>query len=293
MSGGRACDGFRRMQWGALLVALLVVGLSACRSAGSADRVDVEATMDVVTLNLWHDREDWPRREALIASELERLAPDVVLLQEVLQDKGLPNQAETLARRLGYAWHFVSVDPPERARRYGNAILTRESPVARGEKALRPMDDYRIAGWVRTAVHGRPVNIYVVHLNFTDASGAIRTQQIADLQSFIEGTRGDAPVMLAGDFNTRGDSPELAPLRERYDDAYAYLHGPADDARPERVTLNPKYHERPQRIDLIFAQRDRLLPLESRRILDQPDADGTWPSDHFGTWARLRFAATR
>lgn len=245
--------------------------------------------MDVVTLNIWHDKEDWPRREALIAEELGRLKPDVIFLQEVLQDTALPNQAESLARRLGYAWHFVSVDPPERARRYGNAILTREVPGDRGEKPLRPMDDYRIAGWVRTTVHDRPLNLYVVHLNFTDASGKVRAQQVADLLAFIEATRGDAPVVIAGDFNTPGDRPELAPLRDRYADAYATLDASADDGAARHVTLNPKYHELDQRIDLIFAQRDALSPVQARRILDQPDADGAWPSDHFGTWARLRF----
>lgn len=243
--------------------------------------------MDVVTLNIWHDREDWPRREALIVAELERLQPDVIFLQEVLQDEGLPNQAERLAHRLGYACHFVSVDPPDRARRYGNAILTREVPIASGEKKLRPMEDYRIAGWARAIVDGLPVNLYVAHLNFTDPSGAMRAQQIADLQDFVDATRGGAPVVIAGDFNTPGNSPELAPLRDRYLDAYAALHTSPDDGSAEHVTLNPKHHDRAQRIDLIYAQRDALVPLESRRVFDQLGTDGAWPSDHFGMWARL------
>jgi hypothetical protein len=105
-----------------MLSATFAVVLAACRAHAPVDR-DAGPTaapaMDVVTLNLWHDRSDWPRRQALIVDELRRLQPDVILLQEVLQDEGLPNQAGTLAERLGYAWHFVSVDPPDRARRYG------------------------------------------------------------------------------------------------------------------------------------------------------------------------------
>lgn len=244
---------------------------------------------DVVTLNIWHDRENWPRREALIAEALERLKPDVIFLQEVLQDVALANQAGNLARRLGYSWHFVSTDPPENARRFGNAILLRDVPTERGEMALRPMDDYRIAGWVRTTLHGRPINLYVIHLNFTDPTGITRAQQVADLLDYIDVTRGSAPVLIAGDFNTPGDGAELTPLHERYVDVYAALHASADDGGAEHVTFNPAYHDRHQRLDLIFAQRTALAPIQARRILDRPDADGVWPSDHFGVWARLRF----
>lgn len=93
-------------------VLLLVLLLTGChRDTRSA------APVTVVTLNLWHDKQDWPHRQALIVAELQRLSPDVILLQEVLQDAALPNQAATLAERLGYRYRFFSVDPPDRARR--------------------------------------------------------------------------------------------------------------------------------------------------------------------------------
>ncbi|KGT83784.1 endonuclease, partial [Xanthomonas vasicola] len=41
--------------------------------------------MTLVTLNLHHDREDWPARRAYIATELKQLAPDVIALQEVIE----------------------------------------------------------------------------------------------------------------------------------------------------------------------------------------------------------------
>ena len=157
--------------------------------------------------------------------------------------------------------------------------------------ALRPLDDYRIAGWVRVQVDGRPVSIYVVHLNFTDATGAARARQIADLLAFVDATHGDTPVLIGGDFNTAGNAAELAPLHADYFDAYAAVHERADAGGASEVTLNPHYHALPQRIDLIHASRQAFGPLQARRILDRPTADGLWPSDHFGIWARLRFAA--
>ncbi len=36
----------------------------------------------VITLNLYHDRDDWPRRRTQILSTLRALQPDVIALQE-------------------------------------------------------------------------------------------------------------------------------------------------------------------------------------------------------------------
>jgi len=275
---------FMRRMTGWAFIAMLAM-LAGCAStpmrAGSP-------SLDIVTLNLWHDREDWPNRQAIMEAELRRLSPDAIVLQEVLQDDGLPNQAQTLARNLGYHAFFVSVDPVDRERRYGNAILTREPATHRGFRRLQPHDAYRTAGWVRTTVNGRDVNLYVVHLDFEDRSGATRGKQIADLLDFVDATRGDAPVVIGGDFNITADAPELAPLRDRFVDAYAAAHPdePVEDVA--HTTLNPRFNP-PARIDRIYLEKGRFETPESTRILDVPDAEGRWASDHFGVWARLPF----
>lgn len=293
-SSGHATSGGRRSRRAAavgasvlLMAALLLAG---CRTSLPAKTPAAPPTVDVVTLNLWHDRADWPRRRPRIAAELKRLDPDVIVLQEVLQDAGLPNQATTLADALGYTAHFVSVDPPTRARRYGNAILSRRPVLARGGHALRPLDDYRIAAWLRIDVDGRPLDVYAVHLNVTDASGATRAAQVADLVGFMQSHASKVPSVVAGDFNTTPGSAELGALRTTHVDAYAAVRGKVGDEDPAHVTLVPGLHERPQRIDHVFAQAGALVPERALRILDRPNGDGTWPSDHFGVWVRLRFA---
>ena len=155
---------------------------------------------------------------------------------------------------------------------------------------LAPRHDYRVAGWVRTEVGGRPVNVYVVHLNVGD-DGAVRAQQVRDLEAFVEATRAGAPVLVGGDFNTTADAPELAPLRRAHDDTYAQAHAGGDLGGPQHVTLNPLYNP-PARIDLVFAQRGAFTVEAAERILDQPAADGTWASDHYGLHARLDLVAT-
>lgn len=296
MTAARAGDVTRRrlaarapaMHLGGVLAVILLV-LAAC--AGGPNQVGPAPapTVEVVTLNVWHDRADWPRRRALIVAELARLSPDVIVLQEVLQDAALPNQAASLADALGYTAHFASVDPPTRARRYGNAILTRRPVLARGEHPLQPSDDYRIAAWLRIAVDGRPLDVYAVHLNFTDATGATRARQVADLVGFVRRTAGPGPSVVAGDFNTSAGSAELAALRATHADSYATVRGHVDDADAAHVTLVPGLHARLQRVDHVFAHNGALVPERAARILDRAQPDGTWPSDHFGVWVRLRF----
>lgn len=268
------------------------MALPACRSAPAVEFPTEPATaqttsLSVVSLNLWHDKQDWPKRQELIVRELQALNPDAILLQEVLQDAALPNQAATLAESLGYHYRFFSVDPAQQPRRYGNAILTRVPAQQTQEFKLLPLTDYRNAGWVRVEVSGWPLNLYVTHLHAAPDGGDIRAQQVRSLLEFIASTRGDAPSVLAGDFNTAANAPGLQPLTATFADAYAAAHpGQAVNA-PEHTTLNTHLGHPPVRIDHVFFQRDAFRVAEARIILDQPDSDGAWPSDHYGMWAKL------
>ena len=274
---------------GRLAAALLITALWVLAGCASAVREPPRKTMslDVVTLNLWHDKQDWPHRQDLIVAELRTLAPDVVVLQEVLQDASLPNQAQVLASRLGYEYRFFSADAPAQARRYGNAILVKGKIDASREVKLAPLDDYRTAGWVRATVQGRPLNVYVTHLHYTPAGGAIRAQQIAGVLDLVDATADDVPSVIGGDFNTRSDTPELTALVMRFADAYAALHAGEDPNTPAHATLNPHLGHPPVRIDHVFAQRGVFRMMDARIILNRADAAGAWPSDHYGVWARL------
>jgi beta-glucosidase len=242
-------------------------------------------TLKIATLNLYHDKDDWPRRRVQIVEEFKRERPDVIALQEVIQREGLVNQAEWLAGQLGYAWHFVSTDPAGKSMRYGNAILTRHPVLLRGEQRLRPLDDSRTAGFLRIEMEGRAVNVYVTHLHWTEQGGAVRTRQVADLVQYIAATSQSIPSIVAGDFNAAADSPELAALREGFIDTYGSQHPGADPVSSS--TLNLKYFA-PKRIDHVFCQRGGFSPVSSRIIFNQADANGTWASDHYGMLAVLR-----
>jgi endonuclease/exonuclease/phosphatase family metal-dependent hydrolase len=278
----RAVGGWRPQGW--------LLGLALVWAGGALAAEPGAASMSVVTFNLHHDREDWPERRRVIQRELERLQPDVIALQEVIQKPHVRNQAAWLARKLGYDYLFVSTDPPGRFKRYGNALLTRRPVLARNEHLLAPLRDYRTVGHLRIDVDGQAVNVYATHLNErSDEDGKrIRGEQIADLLAFVARTDAGAPVVIAGDFNAQVDAGDLSPLRQRYGDSYGSVH--VNNELAQVSTLNRHYFDAPRRIDHVFFQQDQLVAREARLLFDEPYAEGRWASDHYGVWTRLQFA---
>ena len=273
---------------GGLLAAALALALAPLPAWAQATGAGQEMTM--VTFNLHHDREDWPARRQVILRELQALKPDAIALQEVIQKPHVRNQAAWLARRLGYDYQFVSTDPPGRFKRYGNALLTRRPVLSRNDHLLAPINDYRTVAHLRIDVDGRPVNVYATHLNerSDEAGSRIRGEQVADLLAFIAQTAGDAPVVVAGDFNALVDAGDLSALRNHYGDSYGSVHVNTDLAGVS--TLNRHYYQAPSRIDHIFFQQDEMVAREAKILFDQPDDGGRWASDHYGVWTRLQFA---
>jgi len=256
---------------------------------GAGARPATRDTLSVVSLNLWHDQRDWPRRMARIVREMRAIAPDVICLQEVLQHEKLPNQALALADSLGMRAHFTSVDPVGSAKRYGNAILTRHPVLATGERALLPLDDYRTVAHARISFAGREIDVYDTHLHHTPEGSAIRTAQIRDLLAFVDSTRGRGGLVLAGDFNCRPTTPELGLLAPDYVNAFSMLHPRASAL--EAATFNPHFSPGPGQIDHVFVPRRgrvRLTPVASEVLFRDPGPDSVWASDHFGVLARLR-----
>ncbi|MBT2748890.1 MULTISPECIES: endonuclease/exonuclease/phosphatase family protein [unclassified Lysobacter] len=269
----------------ALFAAMLATTASGEELPRSQDTI-AAAPVAVLTLNLWHDKGDWPKRRAMIVDEIRRLNPNLIALQEVLQRPGLRNQAEDLAQATGYQVRFVSVDADDAERRYGNAILYKTLGSAQDMRKLEPLNDYRTAAHATLDAMHKGVDFYATHLHNEREGGAIRRRQIASLLDFIDDSQRTGNVIVAGDFNSDADSPELKALAARYRDAYAQAH-PDSAADPARsTTLNPAYLPA-QRIDHVFYDPKRFELIEARIVLNQP-RDGVWASDHFGLFVRLR-----
>jgi len=266
-----------------LFAALLALSLTACASTSSGETPAPE--LRVATLNIYHDKAEWPKRLPLIVEQLRALDADVIALQEVLQTADLPNQAQTLGDALGYSVQFVSTDPEGQPHRYGNALLTRLPVIEQDWTRLQPLDDSRSLGHARLHFDGKPLDVYFTHLHWTLDGGAIRREQLEDALAFIARRNAAVPSLLLGDFNAPATAPELAVL-DGFVDTYGARHPGADAAGT--TTLNPHFFDYRARIDLVFAENGRFDVREARVVLDTPGADGTWPSDHFGTFVVLR-----
>ncbi|HAJ04848.1 MAG TPA: hypothetical protein DCL55_16730 [Brevundimonas sp.] len=265
-----------------LLAALPALSLAACatgRSGGYA------SGLTVATFNIWHDQGDWPARLPLIEATLRAADAVVIGLQEVLQNgDALPNQARTLADRLGMQMVFSSVDAEDQPRRYGNALLTRLPILDDDSIRLEPLDDYRTAQRIRSRrADGTVIDIANTHFHHTPDGGAIRARQIAHLLDWLpdDGT----PLILMGDLNAPLDNPEMAPLRARFSEALWTLH--PDQA--DRTTLNTALGHRSVQIDHILYEAAAFTPVEAAIVGDQPVGE-VWPSDHFAKVTRFRTA---
>lgn len=262
----------------AVLAGMAALPLAACAPglAGGA-----KGTLRAATFNIWHDAGgNWPVRLGLLADALRAADPDVIALQEVLEDagKGLPNQADTIAAELGYPEvHFVAVEPEGAPKRYGNAILTRLPVIEVARRKLEPLSDYRTAIRVRVQTGAGPVDVVGTHLAWKPDQGPVRAQQLADLLAWLPDD--GVPLIVMGDFNAPLDDPGLKAMGPpRFETALP--PGAAE------TTLNPARGHEPRVIDHIFAERSTFAVADARVIGAQP-VDGEYPSDHFGVAATL------
>lgn len=263
-----------------ILTAFPALSLMACASVPSGGQT---RDLTVATFNIWHDQGDWSARLPLIDATLRATNADVIGLQEVLQDgDALPNQARTLADRLGMQRVFSSVDDPDRPRRYGNALLSRLPILDHDWVKLEPLDDYRTAQRIRCRMNdGRIVDFANTHFHHTPEGGAIRARQIAHLLEWLPDD--GVPLILTGDLNAPLDNPEMAPLRARFAEALRTVH----PDQGERTTLNTALGHRAVQIDHILYDAAAFRPVAAAIVGDHPVGD-VWPSDHFAKMARFR-----
>ena len=261
-----------------LLAGLAVAPLAACATltpGGGGNE------LKLVTFNIWHNQGDWAARLPLLVAAIRAENPDVIGLQEVLEDAavGLPNQARTIAGALGgYEVHFVSTDPEGAPRRYGNALLSRLPVVGFDTRKLEPLDDYRTAVRVRVSTGGRLVDVVNTHLAWQEDAAAVRARQIQDVVSMLP--RDGTPLIVMGDFNAVQEDAGLAALTgPRFFSAL-----PRGTAQ---TTLNPAKGHPNRAIDHIFVEADRFEPVRAS-VIGMTPTNGEYPSDHFGVAATVR-----
>jgi endonuclease/exonuclease/phosphatase family metal-dependent hydrolase len=263
----------------------------------------------IVTLNIWQEQGPWERRMELLYERLDALHPDVVCLQEVRQVPGrIPNQAETLARRLEL--HFTyETGQPWGGGDEGLAILSR-SPIAERDVCVLPTtarESRRIClGAAVEAPEGR-IWVFTTHLAFRLTDGVLREQQVVEVDRFVRDHHsGNTAALLTGDFNACPDSDEMRFMRglttlqgERtyYQDAFALCNpGIAGHTwcRENHYTLQLEWLEPDRRLDYVYVtpmtRRGAGRIHACRIVCTEPDERGVRCSDHYGVLAEISVA---
>lgn len=161
-------------------------------------------------------------RMAHIADVVERVAPDLLILNEVDFDShwsGGVNQAEVLARTLGYPYWVeqrnYDLRLPFATLSFGNAVLSRfpiesarwvDIPPHSGLEAL--VVGAKGASVVRFQTPAGPLAVVPVHLEVRSSDTRLSAVPVLDSLRLEEAV----PIVLAGDFNS---SPSEWPGGER------------------------------------------------------------------------------
>jgi endonuclease/exonuclease/phosphatase family metal-dependent hydrolase len=257
----------------------------------------------VLTLNIWNQQGPWTQRLGLIRAGVERLAPDLVGLQEVIDAAGR-TQADDIAEGLGYRTAFGAANDYGSGVRFGNAVLSRW-PITASRVFTLPTgasNEHRSLLLAEIASPHGTLPFFVTHLNWKLHHGVIREQQVVAVADRLKETAPIAglPPILVGDFNAEPDSTEMRFLRGLHalDGKSTYLadcFGLVGEGRGVTfdATKNPfaaPTHEPPRRIDYVFVrgpdQAARGEPLSARVVLDEI-VDGACATDHYGVLAEI------
>lgn len=267
----------------------------------------IETRAKILEWNVWwRFGADWRRRQPLIVEVLERVAPDIIALQEVWGDEQT-NQAADIAKRFGFSHVYAPASHVDGIG-FGNALLSRW-PITDSLQLDLPSMPSSDGSRNCNAVHARiagprgDINVCSTHLSYKPEESGIRQHQVAALCRFARGLpQGPIPPIICGDFNAIPMSEEIRMLTGKtrppveglvFYDAWEVAGGgdPGftwDNRNPNAVpALEPD-----RRLDYVFVGKPAAsgaghivaADLDGRRPVG-----GICPSDHYALSVIMRY----
>jgi endonuclease/exonuclease/phosphatase family metal-dependent hydrolase len=150
-----------------------------------------------------------------IAKVIGEVGPDVIGLQEVVREDGLPDadQAQYLASALGMTV-VMGETRPFREGTYGNAVLTR-LPVLTSVRCDLSCHGREPRGCLRVdlGVDGTALHVFNCHFGLAFHE---RRAQVELLHAFLRAADCEGPRLLVGDFNEWHRGPVTRGLRREF-----------------------------------------------------------------------------
>ena len=253
-------------------------------------------TFNIRTANISDGANAWPQRKALVADTIERYAPEVVGLQEALDE-----QIEYLAAALpDYRW--LGIDRGLN----GGTGLSEYTPIFYRHAELIPIESgtfwlsstpdgpsgsgwrrnvSRIVTWARFhhLATGRRVHVFNTHLTLRQGSRQVASATM--ITSRVAALPAGTAVIVTGDFNAVAETSDTWRAATGGGLRDAWLA--ADERRgPPRTSgeFGPPQKAQEGRIDWILVGG----PVEVRSVETVVHhAEGRYPSDHYPVVARL------
>ncbi len=168
-------------------------------------------------------------------------------------------------------------------------------------KTKSPSEDYlRYAHYALFEIGNKRLASFNTHLSWLPIDDEIRYKQTRELLDFAGSKAGRSwkrwfkpyPLIALGDFNSAPNKPSIQAVQAVWEDTFAELNPGAagltwDYRNPYAERARETMPER--RIDYILTCGLRGRAKRSEVVYNQPDANGTYPSDHFGVITEIEF----
>jgi endonuclease/exonuclease/phosphatase family metal-dependent hydrolase len=284
-----------------LISTLLVAALGV----GVAPPVLAQVPLDVMTFNIrtasGRDGDNaWPHRKELVVATIERFAPQVVGVQEALDeqieyldamlpdyrwlgiDRGL-NGGVGLSEATPIFYRHDELSPIES----GNFWLTStpDVPPRRRDGVRHRRGGGRIVTWARFYHHETGRQIYVFNTHFTLRRGQSQLDSADLVATRVAALSAGTAVIVMGDFNNSAENSETwrVLMAQGLRDAWVI----ADNQRGPTATygdFGPPEEALGERVDwILVGERVEVGWVET--VLDNDN--GRFPSDHYPVVARL------
>ncbi len=243
--------------------------------------------MKLITLNTWGKCGPFRKRWDYFLKELERFSPDILCLQEVVNDE-LPKKIQ----------HSFALNHIHSSYIAGLAIISR-FPLLETDtltyQTCSPLEtDYeRKVIFTKIKINDRNLVIANTHLAWREEDHPTREGQVKELLEVLKKLKD--PSMITGDLN---DVPESSPLVKVKTVGYKNLIEDFIPVNQKAVTWdnqnlfiqthNVRFPDRQIDYILIHPSVSKILkPISCKVIFNRMNEKQIYPSDHYGIFAEF------